>query len=57
MIYPFSVHHIQKFYWETKETLLPVYTSLKEAISKHPDVVVTFQRSICLLEYPRVLGA
>ncbi|PFH49373.1 hypothetical protein AMATHDRAFT_76221 [Amanita thiersii Skay4041] len=47
MIYPFGGHHIQKFYWGTKETLLPVYTSVKEAVSKHPDVdvVVNFASS------------
>jgi ATP citrate (pro-S)-lyase len=47
MIYPLGGHHIQKFYWRTKETLLLVYTSLKEAVSKHPnvDVVVNFASS------------
>jgi len=47
MIYPFGGHHIQKFYWGTKETLLPVYTSVKEAVEKHPDadVVVNFASS------------
>lgn len=47
MIYPFGGHHIQKFYWGTKETLLPVYTSMKEAVGKHPevDVVVNFASS------------
>lgn len=47
MIYPFGGHHIQKFYWGTKETLLPVYTSVAEAIGKHPDVdvVVNFASS------------
>ena len=47
MIYPFGGHHIQKFYWGTKETLLPVYTSLPEAVKKHPDVdvVVNFASS------------
>jgi ATP citrate (pro-S)-lyase len=47
MIYPFGGHHIQKFYWGTKETLLPVYTSVKEAVGKHPDVdvVVNFASS------------
>ncbi|KAF8325767.1 ATP-citrate synthase [Cantharellus anzutake] len=47
MIYPFGGHHIQKFYWGTKETLLPVYTSVKEAVQKHPDadVVVNFASS------------
>ncbi|CDO69080.1 hypothetical protein BN946_scf184992.g29 [Trametes cinnabarina] len=47
MIYPFGGHHIQKFYWGTKETLLPVYTSVAEACKKHPDVdvVVNFASS------------
>ncbi|KIJ28621.1 hypothetical protein M422DRAFT_270021 [Sphaerobolus stellatus SS14] len=47
MIYPFGGHHIQKFYWGTKETLLPVYTTLEEAVGKHPDVdvVVNFASS------------
>lgn len=47
MIYPFGGHHIQKFYWGTKETLLPVYTSIDEAIAKHQDVdvVVNFASS------------
>ncbi|KAF9493410.1 ATP-citrate synthase [Pleurotus eryngii] len=47
MIYPFGGHHIQKFYWGTKEALLPVYTSLEEAVKKHPDVdvIVNFASS------------
>ncbi|KAH8116187.1 ATP citrate lyase isoform 2 [Phellopilus nigrolimitatus] len=47
MIYPFGGHHIQKFYWGTKEALLPVYTSVEEAVKKHPDadVVVNFASS------------
>ncbi|PKI83816.1 ATP citrate synthase [Malassezia vespertilionis] len=47
MIYPFGGHHIQKFYWGTKETLLPVYTSVAEAAAKHrdADVVVNFASS------------
>ncbi|CCM06504.1 uncharacterized protein FIBRA_08774 [Fibroporia radiculosa] len=47
MIYPFGGHHIQKFYWGTKETLLPVYTSVEDAVKKHPDVdvVVNFASS------------
>ncbi|KAG5635162.1 hypothetical protein H0H81_012188 [Sphagnurus paluster] len=63
MIYPFGGHHIQKFYWGTKETLLPVYTSVKEAVSKHPDVdvVVNFASSRSVyastlecLEFPQI---
>ncbi|CAK5276176.1 unnamed protein product [Mycena citricolor] len=47
MVYPFGGHHMQKFYWGTKETLLPVYTSVAEAVKKHPDVdvVVNFASS------------
>ncbi|KAH9939191.1 citrate synthase-like protein [Amylocystis lapponica] len=47
MIYPFGGHHIQKFYWGTRETLLPVYTSVEEAVKKHADVdvVVNFASS------------
>jgi ATP citrate (pro-S)-lyase len=47
MIYPFGGHHIQKFYWGTKEVLLPVYTSVGDAVKKHPevDVVVNFASS------------
>ncbi|KAG1840057.1 hypothetical protein DFJ58DRAFT_858501 [Suillus subalutaceus] len=39
--------HIQKFYWGTRDTLLPVYTSLEEAVEKHPDVdlVINFASS------------
>ncbi|KAJ3174970.1 citrate synthase [Irineochytrium annulatum] len=40
MIYPFGGHHVQKFYWGTKETLMPVYTSVEEACAKFPDVDV-----------------
>jgi ATP citrate (pro-S)-lyase len=63
MIYPFGGHHIQKFYWGTKETLLPVYTSMEEAYAKHPDVdvVVNFASSrsvysstLEIMQYPRI---
>jgi ATP citrate (pro-S)-lyase len=63
MIYPFGGHHIQKFYWGTKETLLPVYTSIKDAVAKHADVdvVVNFASSRSVysstlecLEYPQI---
>lgn len=44
MVYPFGGSHVQKFYWGTKETLVPVFTTLKEASEKFPeaDVVVNF---------------
>ncbi|OCH88544.1 ATP-citrate synthase [Obba rivulosa] len=63
MIYPFGGHHIQKFYWGTKETLLPVYTSVEEAVKKHPDadVVVNFASSrsvysstLDILRFPQI---
>ncbi len=63
MIYPFGGHHIQKFYWGTKETLLPVYTSVEEAVKKHPDadVVVNFsssrsvyQSTLDILRFPQI---
>ncbi|KAJ3531896.1 hypothetical protein NM688_g7504 [Phlebia brevispora] len=63
MIYPFGGHHIQKFYWGTRETLLPVYTSVADAIKKHPDVdvVVNFASSrsvysstLEIFEFPQI---
>ncbi|KAI0077582.1 ATP-citrate synthase [Panus rudis PR-1116 ss-1] len=63
MIYPFGGHHIQKFYWGTRETLLPVYTSVEEAVKKHPDadVVVNFASSrsvysstLDILRFPQI---
>lgn len=40
MVYPFGGQHVQKFYWGTQETLLPVYPSLTEACRRHPDAQV-----------------
>jgi ATP citrate (pro-S)-lyase len=63
MIYPFGGSHVQKFYWGDKETLLPVFTCIKDAISKFPtvDTVVNFasMRSVYestmeLMEYPSI---
>ncbi|KAM6492930.1 hypothetical protein JOM56_011064 [Amanita muscaria] len=47
MTCPFGGHHIQKLCWGAKETLLPSYTSPKEAVVKHPnvDIVVNFASS------------
>jgi ATP citrate (pro-S)-lyase len=46
MIYPVG-HHTQKFYWGMTETLLPVYTSIHEAVAKHreTDIVINFASS------------
>jgi ATP citrate (pro-S)-lyase len=40
MVFPFSGNHYAKLYWGTDETLIPVYTTIQEAISKHSDVSV-----------------
>mmetsp|Transcript_13757 Transcript_13757/g.30347 ORF Transcript_13757/g.30347 Transcript_13757/m.30347 type:complete len:1097 (+) Transcript_13757:40-3330(+) len=40
MVFPFSGNHYTKMYWGTEETLIPVYTSIAEAVSKHPDVTM-----------------
>ncbi|KAK9465230.1 citrate synthase-like protein [Lipomyces arxii] len=47
IIYPFGGQFVSKMYWGTKETLLPVYQSVKKAVEKHPevDVVVNFASS------------
>ena len=44
MIYPFGGNHVQRFYWGTQETLIPVYTTATEAIKRHPnvDIMVNF---------------
>ncbi|GAA97290.1 uncharacterized protein L969DRAFT_84276 [Mixia osmundae IAM 14324] len=63
MIYPFGGHHVQKFYWGTRETLLPVYTSIGEAVKNHPDadVLVNFassrsvyQSTLEVLQFPQI---
>lgn len=40
MVFPFSGNHYSKLYWGCDETLIPVYTSMAEALAKHPDVTV-----------------
>ncbi|KAH6592709.1 hypothetical protein BASA61_004475 [Batrachochytrium salamandrivorans] len=63
MIYPFGGHHVQKFYWGTKETLLPVYTSISEATQRFPEVTIVINfasfRSVYestqeLLQFPNI---
>ncbi|OZJ06569.1 hypothetical protein BZG36_00564 [Bifiguratus adelaidae] len=57
MVYPFGGSHVQKFYWGTKETLIPVFTSLKEATEKFPEVdtVVNFASCRSVYESTREL--
>lgn len=40
MVFPFSGNHYAKLYWGVDETLIPVYTSIGEAVAKHPDTSV-----------------
>ena len=51
MVYPFGGNHVQKFYWGTNETLLPVYSSLKEAIQRFPEVDTVVNFASCRSVY------
>jgi ATP citrate (pro-S)-lyase len=44
LVYPFNQNHYQKFYWNSKEILLPCLQSLDFALAKFPrvDTVVNF---------------
>ncbi|KCV69119.1 hypothetical protein H696_04535 [Fonticula alba] len=45
IIYPFAGgRHVQKFYWGTREIMVPVYTDIADAAARHPeaDTVVNF---------------
>lgn len=62
MIYPFGGSHVQKFYWGTQETLVPVYQKIDQAAAKHPEVdtVVNFascrsvyETTVSLLNHPQ----
>jgi ATP citrate (pro-S)-lyase len=55
MIYPFGGSHVQKFYWGTKETLLPVFTSIAEAIEKFPEVDTVVNFASCRSVYPSTM--
>mmetsp|Transcript_19188 Transcript_19188/g.30516 ORF Transcript_19188/g.30516 Transcript_19188/m.30516 type:complete len:1043 (-) Transcript_19188:55-3183(-) len=47
LVYPFTANHSRKFYWNTKEVLIPVFSKLEDALKKFPDisVVVNFASS------------
>jgi len=51
MIYPFGGAHVQKFYWGTQETLLPVYQDLKSAMEQCKDVEVVVNFASCRSVY------
>jgi ATP citrate (pro-S)-lyase len=40
MVFPFSGNHYMKLYWGVDEVLIPVYTTIKEAVKKHPDTSI-----------------
>ncbi|PJF19574.1 putative ATP-citrate synthase subunit 1 (ATP-citrate (Pro-S-)-lyase 1) [Paramicrosporidium saccamoebae] len=47
LIYPFGGDHVMKFYWGTKEILVPVYSKMGEACERHPDVDVVVNFASC----------
>ncbi|KAJ1915839.1 ATP citrate lyase subunit 1 [Mycoemilia scoparia] len=51
MVYPFGGNHVQKFYWGTNETLLPVFSSLKDAIQRFPEVDTVVNFASCRSVY------
>ncbi|KAJ2390075.1 ATP citrate lyase subunit 1, partial [Coemansia sp. RSA 2611] len=59
MVYPFGGNHVQKFYWGTQETLLPVFASLAEAAARFADadVVVNFASCRSVFESTREMLA
>jgi succinyl-CoA synthetase alpha subunit len=65
MIYPFSGNHSQKFYWGSKEILIPVFQKMEEAVARHPEVDVlinfasfrsAYDSTMAALEFPQVRG-
>lgn len=63
MVYPFTGDHRQKYYWGHVEVLVPVYKSMKDAMTKHPeaDVLVNFaslrsayESTVETLSYPQI---
>ncbi|KAJ9083897.1 ATP citrate lyase subunit 1 [Entomophthora muscae] len=55
MIYPFGGNHMQKFYWGTKETMIPVYASLDEATKSFPDVDTVVNFASCRSVHPSTM--
>ena len=40
MVFPFNGNHYMKLYWGTDEALIPVYTTIAEAVAKHTDATI-----------------
>lgn len=51
MIYPFGGDHVQRFYFGTKEIILPVYSSAIKACERHSDVDWIINFSSCRSVY------
>ncbi|KAJ1983550.1 ATP citrate lyase subunit 1 [Dimargaris verticillata] len=51
MIYPFGGNHMQKFYWGTREMLIPVFKSLQSAIEQFPEVDTIVNFASCRSVY------
>lgn len=63
MIYPFTGNHFKKFYWNSKEILIPIYQNVSEAMAKFPDVDVVvnfssfrgaYESTLEVMEYPQI---
>jgi ATP citrate (pro-S)-lyase len=63
LVYPFNASHLQKFYWNTQEVLLPIYQQLDEAISKNADVDVVvnfssfrsvYETTVDIMKHPQI---
>lgn len=63
LVYPFQSNHYQKFYWNSKEILLPCLQSFSDAIRKFPaaDCVVNFssfrsvyETTVEVLQHPQI---
>ncbi|KNE67607.1 hypothetical protein AMAG_12060 [Allomyces macrogynus ATCC 38327] len=55
MIYPFGGSHVQKFYWGTQETLVPVFQSVAAAVKEHPEVDTVVNFASCRSVYDSTL--
>src|SRR5687767_3575873 len=63
LVYPFNASHLQKFYWNTKEVLVPIYQELKDAMAKNVDVDVVvnfssfrsvYETTVDIMKYPQI---
>ena len=57
VIFPFGSNHYTKFYFGTKDILMPVYQDMDEALRKHPEVSCLINFSSYRSVYPTTLQA